>query len=98
MDLNAQAAQIETKISLLAAKLKDLRAENERLKTENENLIVEQAKQNKRIGVLTTKLEETQRDLERQKSGAPQSAEGLREQLDQYINELDEVIDWLQQD
>ena len=97
MDLQAQIAQIETKIRLLSSKLNDLRVENESLKEENERLKVAKAEQNAKTGVLTDKLEETQRALGRQGKGEPQAADELRKQLDEYISELDEVIEWLQE-
>ncbi len=97
MDLQAQIARIETKIKLLSSKLNDLRVENESLKEENERLNVAKAEQNAKIGVLTDKLGETQGALEQQGKGEPQAAEELREQLNQYISELDEVIEWLQE-
>ena len=97
MDLQAQIARIETKIRLLSSKLNDLRVRNESLKEENERLNAAKAEQNAKIGVLTHKLEETQRALEQQGKGEPQAAEELREQLNQYISELDDVIEWLQE-
>ena len=97
MDLQAQIAQIETKIRLLSSKLNDLRVENESLKEENERLKAAKAEQNAKIGVLTDKLEETQSALEQQGKGEPQAAEELRGQLNQYISELDDVIEWLQE-
>lgn len=97
MDLQAQISQIETKIRLLSSKLNNLRVDNESLKEENERLNVVKAEQNAKIGVLTHKLEETQSALEQQGKGEPQAAEELREELNQYINELDDVIEWLQE-
>ena len=97
MDLQAQITQIETKIRLLSSKLNDLRVDNENLKEENERLNAGKAEQNVKIGVLTHKLEETQSALEQQGKGEPQAAEELREELNQYINELDDVIEWLQE-
>lgn len=96
MELESKIDRIELKIRRLSSKLESVQEENKWLQKENKKLIAEKAEQKAKIGVLTDKLEETQRAFEQKEEGEVLEPAQLRKQLDQYISELDDVIVWLQ--
>lgn len=88
---------IDVKIRQLAAKLEQSERANATLERENRKLNADLEQQSDRIKVLKTKLEQNRQLIESEVQGKPevQNAE-LRKQLDAYIKELDQVMEWLQ--
>jgi regulator of replication initiation timing len=95
MNVIDQLDQIELKARQLLLKLERLRLENAELKEENEHLKAELDKQRGAVGVLKDKLEKTHGVLELPKGNDSEQAQQLRQQLDQYIREIDKCIEWL---
>lgn len=95
MDIIDQIEQIELKVRQLALKLERLHEENDEIKTENERLKAELDRQRGTVGVLKDKLEKTQGVFHQQKETASEHTQQLRQQLDQYIREIDKCIEWL---
>lgn len=91
-----QLEQIELKIRQLVEELETLRQANAGLTIENNNLKAGQEAQNERIGELTERLTNSQRALSQQRGDVSESSQKLRKQIDQYINEIDKCIEWLQ--
>jgi predicted nuclease with TOPRIM domain len=94
--LTQQLENIERKVQLLAERLTALRQENTTLTQENNKLSAEQEAQQERIGELTQRLSNTQRALAQQRGDETESSQRLRKQIDQYINDIDQCIAWLQ--
>ncbi len=96
MDLKAQTERIEKKIDFLSEKIKSLRAENVLLQLTVKNLRALKAEQISADGVQTHKSEKLRTAA--QSLAQNESATGeMKEQLNQYIKELDEVIEMLRE-
>lgn len=87
---------IELKIRQLALKLERFRKENADLTKKNEQLKAELDKQKGTVSALKDKLTKTQNVLERQEVDESEHSRQLKQQLDQYIREIDKCIEWLQ--
>lgn len=95
MKISDKIDHIELKIRYLASKQERLLKENTELKTQNELLKTELDKQRGAVSALKEKLAKTQVVLDRQPEKSPQEALQLKQQLDQYIREIDKCIEWL---
>lgn len=95
MDLSEQIDSIELKIRQLALKMERLKKENAALQEENRQLKAELDRQKGTASVLKDKLETTQRALGLQREEQPEHSTKLKDQLDQYIHEIDQCIEWL---
>ncbi|MCG8327450.1 MAG: hypothetical protein MI974_07185 [Chitinophagales bacterium] len=95
MNVLDQIDSIELKVRQLALKMERISKENASLRTENQHLKAELDRQKGTVGVLKDKLESTQRALDLQREEEPEQSAKLREQLDQYIKEIDNCIEWL---
>jgi soluble cytochrome b562 len=73
-----------------------LRQQNAILSNENNKLKAELEAQQARIGELTERLTNSQQALAGQRGDDSESTQKLRKQIDQYINEIDKCIEWLQ--
>ena len=95
--------RIEDKVAQLGERLERTRQDNRRLQHENEQLAAQLAQQRESVDVLKTKLAQAQQRMEQNAelslaggmSSDPSHSRQLKDQLDAYIHELDEVIDWL---
>ena len=96
MNLSEKIDNIELKIRQLGLKVERLRNENADLTKQNEHLKAELDKQQGAVGALKDKLTKTQGVLERQEFGEKAHTQQLKQQLDQYIQEIDKCIEWLQ--
>ncbi|TAK47768.1 MAG: hypothetical protein EPO28_01670 [Saprospiraceae bacterium] len=94
--MTGQLENIERKVQLLAERLTALRQENAALAQENNKLNAGLQAQHERIGELTQRLSNTQRALAQQRGDETESSQRLRNQIDQYINDIDQCIAWLQ--
>jgi predicted nuclease with TOPRIM domain len=94
--LTLQLENIERKVQQLAERLTALRKENTALTLENNKLNAGLEAQQERIGELTLRLSNTQRALAQQRGDETESSQRLRKQIDQYINDIDQCIEWLQ--
>ena len=96
MNLSEKIDNIELKIRQLALKLERFRKENADLTQKNEQLKAELDKQKGTVSALKDKLTKTQGVLERQEVNESEHSQQLKQQLDQYIREIDKCIEWLQ--
>ena len=95
--MTGQVENIEQKILSLIEEIKSLRSDNAALSEENEKLKADLAVQSDRIGNLTERLYNSQQALAGQRGdGNQESSQKLRKQIDQYIDEIDKCIAWLQ--
>ncbi len=95
MNLSEQIDSIEIKIRQLVLKMERIQKENAELQEENQLLKTELDRQKGAVHALKDKLEKTQRVVDSQRNGKTEQSEKLREQLDQYIHEIDKCIEWL---
>ena len=95
MDLSEQIESIELKIRQLALKMERIQRENAALQEENKQLKAELDRQKGTASALKDKLEKTQRALGLQREEQPEHSKELKDQLDQYIHEIDQCIEWL---
>lgn len=96
MSLSDKIDNIELKVKHLAIKLERLQNENTALQEENELLKAELDRKNDTVDNLKNKLKESQQVLEVNREENPEHNVKLREQIDQYIIEIDKCIEWLQ--
>lgn len=96
MELADKFDTVDLKVRQLAKNLERLRQDNAILLDENQQLIELLARQQDRVSVLKDKLEQIQREVENDQVGQKQSMTALRNQLVQYLKELDTCIEWVQ--
>lgn len=94
--MTQQLDNIEQKVRQLAAAMDSLRQQNATLLKENNKLKAELEAQHERIGELTERLTNSQQALAGQRGDDSESTQKLKKQIDQYINEIDKCIEWLQ--
>ena len=94
--MTQQLENIEQKVRQLADAITALRQQNAVLLKENNKLKSEMTAQTERIGELTERLTNSQQALAGQRGDDSESNQKLRKQIDQYINEIDKCIEWLQ--
>lgn len=96
MKLTVKIDTIHQKVQQLAAKIESLEAEKTALLEKNKQLNAELSSQKAMIGELKTKLTKSQRTMEQNRTEEPEHSQKLREQIDQYIKDIDSCIEWLQ--
>lgn len=96
MELADKFDTVDLKVRQLAKNLERLRQDNAILLDENQQLRELLARQQDRVSVLKDKLEQIQREVENDQVGQKQSMTALRNQLVQYLKELDTCIEWVQ--
>ena len=96
MKLTTKIETIHQKVQHLAAKIENLEAEKTALLKKNKQLNAELSSQKAMVSELKTKLTKSQRTLERNREEEPEHSQKLREQIDQYIKDIDSCIEWLQ--
>ena len=94
--MTQQLENIEQKVRQLAEAMTALRQQNAALLKENNKLKAEYEAQHERIGELTERLTNSQQALAGQRGDDSDSNQKLKKQIDQYINEIDKCIEWLQ--
>ncbi|MCB0641537.1 MAG: hypothetical protein KDC44_07855, partial [Phaeodactylibacter sp.] len=87
---------IESKVRQLESMLIQLKNDNLRLENENKQLKMELSNQQNLVGALKNKLSESQRKLEAEGIQDPERSAALKQQIDQYLLEIDKCIEWLQ--
>ena len=87
---------IELKVRQLALKLERVQNENSLLQEENKQLKKELFSQQKLVGDMEQNLLKTQKALSKKREEDPEGAKKLRKAIDQYIQEIDKCIEWLQ--
>jgi len=95
MNLTQKIESIVLKTKQLALKLERLEHENVSLKEENSLLKNEINRYIEAAGTLKNKADDTYQALEQKKEERNVSTEYLKEQLSQYIAEIDKCIEWL---
>ncbi len=97
MNLSEKVDNITLKVRELAFKLKRMRKENAALRQENKELraALEKMQQHPGAPEHHLKKENTQRDSSNGEASHSAKSETLRKQIDQYIKEIDECIEWL---
>jgi regulator of replication initiation timing len=94
--LTQQLDNIEQKVKLLLDAMNALRQQNASLLQENNKLKADLEAQHERIGELTERLTNSQQALAGQRGDDSENTQKLRKQIDQYIQEIDKCIEWLQ--
>ena len=94
--MTQQLENIEQKVRQLAGAMTALRQQNAALSKENNKLKADLEAQQERTGELTERLTNSQQALAGQRGDDSESNQKLRKQIDQYINEIDKCIEWLQ--
>ncbi len=97
MNLSERIDSIELKIRELAFKLERLKKENAVLREENQELKAEAERLREQSAeAFNDNLNQKSRpEPEAQPLAEPEQSEKLREQIDQYIQEIDKCIEWL---
>ena len=104
MDIERKLNEIESKIKRVAAERDDFQHHNFVLLDENKQLKNELSKQSELISELQERLANSQQILTKEdgekllqkKSLSGKDTEALKKQIDQYIQEIDKCIEWLQ--
>jgi chromosome segregation ATPase len=96
MKLTTKIETIHQKVQQLATKIESLEAERASLLEQNKKLTADLASQKAVVSELKTKLTKSQRTLEQNREEEPEHSQKLREQIDQYIKDIDSCIEWLQ--
>lgn len=94
--MTQQLDKIEQKARQLADAMTALRQQNASLLQENNKLKADLEAQHERIGELTERLTNSQQALAGQRGDDSENTQKLRKQIDQYIQEIDKCIEWLQ--
>ena len=95
MKLTTKFETIYQKVQLLAAKIEQLEVEKAALLENNKKLSADLKSQKAVVSKLKTKLTKSQRTLEQKREGEPEDSQKLREQMDQYIKDIDNCIELL---
>lgn len=96
MDVIEKLDSVELKIRQLVHKMERLNRENRELEAENKKLKAELDKQNGAVRTLKNKLEKTQQVMAVESGGGEtERVELVKEQINQYIEEIDKCIEWL---
>ncbi|MBK8562796.1 MAG: hypothetical protein IPN76_05485 [Saprospiraceae bacterium] len=94
--MTQQLDNIEQKVKQLADAMTALRQQNASLLKENNKLKADLEAQHERIGELTERLTNSQQALAGERGDDSENTQKLRKQIDQYIQEIDKCIEWLQ--
>lgn len=95
-NLSEKLGNVELKVRQLALKLDRLQNENSSLLEENNQLKNSITANNNRVIELEQKLLGSQQVLEKKRNDGPESSKKLRKDIEQYIQEVDKCIEWLQ--
>lgn len=97
-------AKLSEKLDLLDIKLRQyiqvnalLKQENAELHTQIQKFKANLATANDNMSQLQRQLEQSKAELELEEQDKVKQAKRLKKQLDQYITQIDECIDWLEQ-
>lgn len=96
MNIAERIDSIELKVRQLLQKTERLQRDNSALKEENRTLKAELDRQNGAVETLTYKLEQSQQALQARRKQQPEDIDKLEQQLEQYIEEISQCIEWLQ--
>ena len=88
-------SNIELKVRQLALKLERLKNENNTLVNENENLKAELNKKDSNVSLMQDQVAKAQNVLDKRRESDPEHSIKLRKDIEQYINEVDKCIEWL---
>ena len=94
--LSEQLGSIELKVRQLALRLERLQNENKTLLQENTALKTELDKKENKLSQIEQKVAKTQVALDEKREDDPGRSKKLRKEIEQYINEVDKCIEWLQ--
>ncbi len=98
MELSKKLEEIAIKLRRVREKVDHLEEENGSLRTENEQLKTELTQRTDEAKALQDKLERARRKSKSGSEGAqPELDQEIRQQIDHYISEIDQCIDWLKQ-
>ncbi len=89
-------SNIELKVRQLALKLERLQNENNTLINENNNLKAELNKKDSKLSLMQEQTAKAQNALQKKRESDPEYSKKLRKDIEQYINEVDKCIEWLQ--
>ena len=89
-------SNIELKVRQLALKLERLQNENNTLIKENTNLKAELDKKDSTLSLMQDQVANAQNALDKKRESDPEHSIKLRQDIEQYINEVDKCIEWLQ--
>ena len=89
-------SNIELKVRQLALKLERLKNENNTLVNENKNLKAELNKKDSNFSLMQDQVAKAQNALDKKRESDPEHSIKLRKDIEQYINEVDKCIEWLQ--
>ena len=95
-ELSGKISGIELKVRQLALKLERLQNENIALLNENKKLKSDLLTQTQKAGELEQKYALVQAALERKREADPESSKKLRKEIAQYVKEIDQCMEWLQ--
>ena len=87
---------IELKVRQLALRLERLQNENNTLLLENKKLKSELLQNTDKLGQMEEKVVRSKVALDSKRDNGPDNSKKLRKEIDQYINEIDKCIEWLQ--
>ena len=87
---------IELKVRQLALRLERLQNENNTLLLENKKLKSELLQNTDKLGQMEEKVVRSKVALDSKRDSGPDYSKKLRKEIDQYINEIDKCIEWLQ--
>ncbi len=96
MDIGHRIDDIKLKIEQLATALEQLREENKALQTENNQLKEKLGQQKEVTGEIKYKLESNEQVIENLRKEGPERVKQLRNQIEQYLGEIDQCVEWLQ--
>ncbi len=94
--LSEQLGNIELKVRQLALRLERLQNENKTLLQENTKLKAELSNKDDKLSQIEQKVAKTQVALEEKRENGPERSMKLRKEIEQYIDEVDKCIEWLQ--
>lgn len=98
MELTKKLEQITAKLRRVAEKMADLEQANTSLLAENEQLKNELAQRTTDAKALQDKLERIQlKSAEVEEGVRPELNREIRQQIDHYLTEIDQCIEWLKQ-
>ena len=86
---------IELKIKQLALKIERLEKENLTLKSQNEKQKVELELQKETVKALNENILDAQTVMDSRKKEDSEHSAQLKQQMNQYIEEIDKCIEWL---
>jgi len=93
--LSNKLDEIELKLRQLALKVERLENSNRSLLEENQQLKAEMAKGGSKSSDLQLQLAKAQQALAQKRADDPEESKKLRKEIDRYIKEIDQCIEWL---